>query len=57
MGGYDGGGEDGRHREDNIVSVEEATAVRILRVVPFISVDSATGVREAYLSGTLSEWP
>ena len=57
VGGYDESDEDGRHKEDNIISVEKATVVRILTVVPSISAVSATGVRKAYLSGILPEWP
>jgi hypothetical protein len=41
-GRHDGDDEDGRH-EDNVVSVEEATVVRILKVVRSISEASATG--------------
>jgi hypothetical protein len=51
-----------RHKEDNTVSVEEATAVRI---PPPVSEVSATGgellvkaaTRKAYLTGVLSEQP
>jgi hypothetical protein len=46
-----------RHKQDNIVSMEEVTVVRILRVMPSISVVNATGVRNAYLSGILFEQP
>ena len=65
VGGYGGGDEDGRHKRHNIVSVEEATVVMILRVVPSISEVSGTGggwmvkavERKAYLSGMPPERP